>query len=91
MILYMKSLHTPPDVSAVLVMGVTKSELIVVQVASFDYDSQGLLTLLRKVWVPYWGGARQFLMEEVDKSRFSNHSGATKCVEISDLTIGSYV
>ena len=30
-----------------------KSEHIVGQVASFDYDSRGLLTLHRRVWVPY--------------------------------------
>ena len=33
-----------------------KSERIVGQVASFDYDRRGLLTLHRRVLVPYWGG-----------------------------------
>ena len=55
-----------------------KSERIVGQVSSFDYDSRGLLTLHRRVWVPYHGGVRQVLMEEAHKSRFSIHPGATK-------------
>ena len=54
-----------------------KSERIVGQVASFDYDSRGLLTLLWRVWVPYWVGARRVQMEEAHKSRFSFHIGAT--------------
>lgn len=33
-----------------------KSERIVGQVSSFDYDNRGLLTLHRRVWVPYNGG-----------------------------------
>ena len=33
-----------------------KSERIVGQVTSFDYDSRGLLTLHRRVWVSYHGG-----------------------------------
>lgn len=33
-----------------------KSERIVGQVASFDYDSQGLLNLHQRVWVSYWVG-----------------------------------
>ena len=45
-----------------------KSEQIVGQVTSFDYDSRGLLTLHRRVWVPYHGGVRQILMEEAHKS-----------------------
>ena len=55
-----------------------KSERIVGQVSSFDYDSRGLLSLHRRVWVPYLGGVRQVLMEEAHKSRFSIHLGATK-------------
>ena len=55
-----------------------KSERIVGHVSSFDYDSPGLLTPHRRVWVPYHGGVRQVLMEEVHKYRFSIHPGATK-------------
>ena len=55
-----------------------KSERIVGQVISFDYDSRGLLTLHRRVWVLYHGGVRQILMEEAYKSRFSIHPEATK-------------
>ena len=53
-----------------------KSECIVGHVASFDYDSWRLFTLLRRAWVPYWGGVRQVLMEETHMSRFSIHPGA---------------
>ena len=45
-----------------------KSERIVGQVSSFDYDIRGLLTLHRMVWVSYLGGMRQILMEEAHKS-----------------------
>ena len=45
-----------------------KSEHVVGQVSSFDYDSWGLLTIHRRVWVPYHGGVRQILMEEAHKS-----------------------
>ena len=55
-----------------------KCERIVGRVASFDYDSRGLMTLHGRVWVPYWGGVRQILMDEAHKSRFSIHPGATK-------------
>ena len=55
-----------------------KSERIVGQVSSFDYDSRVLLTLHHRVWVPYHGGVRQVLMEEAHKSRFSIHPGATE-------------
>lgn len=55
-----------------------KSERIVDQVSSFDYDNRGLLTLHRRVWVPYHGVVRQVLMEEAHKSRFSIHPGVTK-------------
>ena len=55
-----------------------RCERIVGRVASFDYDSRGLMTLHGRVWVPYWGGVRQVLMDEAHKSRFSIHPGATK-------------
>ncbi|KAJ9541425.1 hypothetical protein OSB04_027931 [Centaurea solstitialis] len=41
-------------------------------------DSRGLLTRHGRVWVPFAGGARQTLLEEAHKSRFSIHPGATK-------------
>ncbi|KAJ9556410.1 hypothetical protein OSB04_011024 [Centaurea solstitialis] len=41
-------------------------------------DSRGLLTRHARVWVPHAGGARQTLLEEAHKSRFSIHPGATK-------------
>ena len=55
-----------------------KSERIVGQVTSVDYDSRGLLTLHCRVWGPYHGGVRQILIEEAHKSRFFIHPGATK-------------
>ena len=48
-----------------------KSEHVVGQVSSFDYDNRGLLTLHRRVWVPYHRGVHQVLLEEAHKSRFS--------------------
>ncbi|KAJ9561641.1 hypothetical protein OSB04_006801 [Centaurea solstitialis] len=41
-------------------------------------DSRGLLTRYGRVWVPLSGDARQTLLEEAHKSRFSIHLGATK-------------
>ncbi|KAJ9552733.1 hypothetical protein OSB04_016778 [Centaurea solstitialis] len=41
-------------------------------------DSRGLLTMYDRVWVPLAGGARQTLLEEAHKSKFSIHPGATK-------------
>lgn len=55
-----------------------KCEMIVGRVASFDYDSWGLLTLHGRVWVLYLAGVRQVLMDKAHKSRFSIHPGATK-------------
>ncbi|KAL7592374.1 hypothetical protein Lser_V15G33379 [Lactuca serriola] len=55
-----------------------KSEHIVVHVASFDYDSHGSLSLHQRVWVLYWGGVHQILMEEAHNSRFSIHPEAKK-------------
>ena len=40
-----------------------KSDNTVGKVASFDYDSWVLLTLHRRVWVPYFGGTQKVLME----------------------------
>ena len=54
-----------------------KSERIVCRVASFDYHSHGLLTLRRRVGVPYWGGVCRILMEEAHKSRLFIHPGVT--------------
>ena len=58
--------------------GHQKSERIVGQVSSFDYDSRGLLTLHCRVWVPYHGGVPQVLMKKAHKSQFSIHPRATK-------------
>ena len=55
-----------------------KSKRIVGHISSFDYYSRGLLTLHRRVWVPYAGGVRQILMEEAHKSKFSIHPRAMK-------------
>ncbi|KAJ9564756.1 LOW QUALITY PROTEIN: hypothetical protein OSB04_000722 [Centaurea solstitialis] len=48
------------------------------QLPLMDRDSRGLLTRHARVWVPHAGGARQTLLEEAHKSRFSIHPGATK-------------
>ena len=55
-----------------------KSEHIVGQEFSFDYDSRDLLTPNKRVWVPYWVSTHQVLMEEAHNSRFSIHPRATK-------------
>ena len=55
-----------------------KSEGIVGKISSFDIDSRRLLTMHGRVWVPYSCGTRKILMDEVHKSRFSIHPGATK-------------
>ncbi|KAJ9556252.1 LOW QUALITY PROTEIN: hypothetical protein OSB04_010866 [Centaurea solstitialis] len=41
-------------------------------------DSRGLLTRFGRVWVPVTGEARQTLLDEAHKSKFSIHPGATK-------------
>lgn len=41
-------------------------------------DSWGLLTFQGRISVPYEGGACSTLMEEVHRSSFSIHPGATK-------------
>ena len=48
------------------------------QIASFECDSRGLLTIHRRVLVPYAGEVHLILMEEDYNSRFSIHPGATK-------------
>ncbi|KAJ9544243.1 hypothetical protein OSB04_023950 [Centaurea solstitialis] len=48
------------------------------QMAALVRDSRGLLTRFGRVWVPRAGTARQTLLEEAHKSRFSIHPGATK-------------
>ncbi|KAI3682050.1 hypothetical protein L2E82_50198 [Cichorium intybus] len=55
-----------------------KGERIVGQLASMVKDSRGLLTHYERIWVPKLGGVRQTLLEEVHKSKFSIHPGATK-------------
>ena len=54
-----------------------KSEQIMGQVSSFNYNSLGLLTLNRRIWVPYLGGSWRTLMEEA-LLHFLIHPGATK-------------
>ena len=41
-------------------------------------DSRGLWTRYGRIWVPYTCEARQTLMDEAHKSKFSIHPGATK-------------
>ncbi|KAJ9546328.1 hypothetical protein OSB04_018871 [Centaurea solstitialis] len=48
------------------------------QMAALVRDSRGLLTRFARVWVPRAGTARQTLLEEAHKSKFSIHPGATK-------------
>ncbi|KAJ9560732.1 hypothetical protein OSB04_005892 [Centaurea solstitialis] len=48
------------------------------QMAALVRDSRGLLTRFGQVWVPRAGTARQTLLEEAHKSKFSIHPGATK-------------
>ncbi|KAJ9546613.1 hypothetical protein OSB04_019156 [Centaurea solstitialis] len=48
------------------------------QMAALVRDGRGLLTRYGRVWVPRAGTARQTLLEEAHKSRFSIHPGATK-------------
>ncbi|KAJ9542679.1 LOW QUALITY PROTEIN: hypothetical protein OSB04_029185 [Centaurea solstitialis] len=48
------------------------------QLSALVRDSRGLLTRYGRVWVPRTGAARQILLEEAHKSKFSIHPGATK-------------
>ncbi|KAJ9544814.1 hypothetical protein OSB04_024521 [Centaurea solstitialis] len=48
------------------------------QLATMVRDSRGLLTRFGRVWIPRAGTARQTLLEEAHKSKFSIHPGATK-------------
>ncbi|KAJ9563166.1 hypothetical protein OSB04_008326 [Centaurea solstitialis] len=48
------------------------------QVDQLIADSRGLLTRYGRVWVPVSCEARQTLLEEAHKSKFSIHPGATK-------------
>ncbi|KAJ9556736.1 hypothetical protein OSB04_011350 [Centaurea solstitialis] len=48
------------------------------QMAALVRDGRGLLTRYGRVWVPRAGTARQTLLEEAHKSRFSILPGATK-------------
>ncbi|KAJ9564125.1 hypothetical protein OSB04_000091 [Centaurea solstitialis] len=50
---------------------------VVADALSRKAPSTGLLTRHGRVWVPLAGGARQTLLEEAHKSRFSIHPGAT--------------
>ena len=55
-----------------------KEEMIKVQILLFIRDSWGLLTRCGRVWLSIDSGVRQILLEEVHKSKFSIHPGATK-------------
>ena len=48
------------------------------QLAQLVPDSRGLLTSFGRVWVPASCGARQTLLDEAHKSKFSIHPDATK-------------
>ncbi|KAJ9535922.1 LOW QUALITY PROTEIN: hypothetical protein OSB04_un000910 [Centaurea solstitialis] len=48
------------------------------QVEQLATDSRGLLTRYGRVWVPVSCEARQILLDEAHKSKFSIHPGATK-------------
>ncbi|XP_071740266.1 uncharacterized protein [Rutidosis leptorrhynchoides] len=48
------------------------------QVDFLEKDSRGLLTRYGRLWVPKLGGARQLLLDEAHKSKYSIHPGATK-------------
>ncbi|KAJ9552277.1 hypothetical protein OSB04_016322 [Centaurea solstitialis] len=55
-----------------------KKERIKGQLPQLVTDSRGLLTRFGRVWVPVSGEARQTLLDEAHKSKFSIHPGATK-------------
>ncbi|KAJ9563463.1 hypothetical protein OSB04_008623 [Centaurea solstitialis] len=55
-----------------------KRERIKGQVDQLAADSRGLLTRYGRVWVPASCEARQTLLDEAHKSKFSIHPGATK-------------
>lgn len=55
-----------------------KKERIKGQLAQLISDSRGLLTRYGRVWVPALCEARQTLLDEAHKSKFSIHPGATK-------------
>jgi hypothetical protein len=55
-----------------------KKERIKGQLAHLVPDSRGLLTRFGRVWVPASCEARQTLLDEAHKSKFSIHPGATK-------------
>ncbi|KAJ9538070.1 hypothetical protein OSB04_030803 [Centaurea solstitialis] len=58
--------------------GNQKREQIKGQVEQLIADSRGLLTRYGRVWVPVSCEARQTLLDEAHKSKFSIHPGATK-------------
>ncbi|KAJ9552882.1 hypothetical protein OSB04_016927 [Centaurea solstitialis] len=55
-----------------------KKERIKGQLVQLVTDSRGLLTRSGRVWVPVSCEARQTLLDEAHKSKFSIHPGATK-------------
>ena len=55
-----------------------KRERVISQIFEIVADIRGLMTFQGRIWVPFEGGARAILLEEVHRSRFSIHPGATK-------------
>ena len=53
-------------------------EKIVNELPNMEQDGRGVLTKHGRIWVPYTGGYRKFLMNEAHKTKFSIHPGATK-------------
>ena len=53
-------------------------EKIVNELPNMEQDGRGVLTKHGRIWVPYTGGYRKFLMDEAHKTKFSIHPGATK-------------
>ncbi|KAJ9561955.1 hypothetical protein OSB04_007115 [Centaurea solstitialis] len=58
--------------------GNQKKEQIKGQVEQLTIDGRGLLTRYGRMWVPVSCEARQTLLDEAHKSKFSIHPGATK-------------
>ena len=53
-------------------------EKIVNELPNMEQDGRGLLTKHGRIWVPYTGGYRKFLMNEAHITKFSIYPGATK-------------
>ncbi|KAJ9561836.1 hypothetical protein OSB04_006996 [Centaurea solstitialis] len=71
-------LYHPGEGERAVKEGNQKKERIKGQVEPLIADSRGLLTRYGRVWVPVSCEARQTLLDEAHKSKFSIHPGATK-------------